>query len=69
MIEENLPQLVANLGFPIAVVCYLLWERRTTMAALEKAIKVDLVGAIQELREEVIRFSNRVNGGPLRPHK
>ena len=60
---EELPSLISTLGFPIAVVCYLLWERHSTMHALKKAIENHLVTAIQELKEEIIRFSERCNGG------
>jgi hypothetical protein len=60
MIEE-FPQLVANLGVPVAIVIYLLYERHTTMAALEQAIKGDLVHAIYELREEIVKLNERVN--------
>lgn len=58
---EDLPQLVANLGFPIAVVLYLLWERHTNTKSLELAIRDELVGAIHELREEIIRICTFLN--------
>ena len=72
MIEE-LPALIANNGFAAAVVIYLLWERRATakdtqkeregtLRYLEKAIKVDLVNAIQDLKEEIIKLNARTNG-------
>ena len=60
---EDVPSLISTLGFPIAVVCYLLWERHTTTLGLKKAIENHLVTAIQELKEEIIRFSERCNGG------
>lgn len=66
--------LIGTLGFPIVVVCYLLWERhhmtkevrkeRTeTLRYLEKAIKNDLVHAIDTLKEEIIKLNERCNGG------
>jgi len=72
MIEE-LPTLIANNGFPAAVVVYLLWERQRagqtwqeeregTLRYLEKAIKVDLVNVIQDLKEELIKLNARTNG-------
>jgi len=72
MIEE-LPALIANNGFPVAVVVYLLWERQRvgqtwqkeregTLRYLEKAIKVNLVNAIQDLKEEIIKLNARTNG-------
>ena len=61
MIEDT-PALISTLGFPIAITIYLLWERQQVTKTLEKAIKQDLVVAIQELREEIIRFSERCNG-------
>ena len=60
---EDLPSLISTVGFPIAVVCYLLWERHTTTCALKHAIQNDLTHAIQELKEEIIKFSERCNGG------
>jgi len=60
---EDIPALISTLGFPIAITIYLLWERQQVTKTLEKAIKQDLVIAIQELREEIIRFSERCNGG------
>lgn len=62
MIEE-LPSLISTLGFPIAVVCFLLWERHQSMKHFERAIKVDLVGAITSLRVEIVKLNERCNGG------
>jgi len=62
MIEE-LPALISTLGFPIAVVCFLLWERHQTMKHFEKTIKVDLVGAITALKVEIVKLNERCNGG------
>ena len=70
----DIATLVSTLGFPIAVVCYLLWERRyqahevrkerlETLLHLEKAIKNDLVHAIDELRVEIVKLNERCNGG------
>lgn len=33
------PEIITQLGFPIAVVVYLLWERQSTMKELIKVIK------------------------------
>ncbi len=63
-----------NNGFASAVVVYLLWERyHISQAAqreregalhhLEKVIKVDLVNAIQSLKEEIIKLNFRANEG------
>jgi len=65
--------LISTLGFPVAVVCYLLWERRcltqeahkertNTMVHLERVIKNDLVHAIDDLRGEIIKLNERCNG-------
>jgi len=65
--------LISTLGFPVAVVCYLLWERRcitheaskertNTMVHLERVIKNDLVHAIDDLRVEIIKLNERCNG-------
>ena len=73
MIEE-LPALVSTLGFPIAVVCFLLWERHhnsklaqeerlQTMLHFEKAIKVDLVNAINDMKTEIVKLNERCSGG------
>ena len=71
---EDMPSLISTLGFPIAVVCFLLWERHhnsklvreerlETMLHFEKAIKVDLVGAITALKVEIVKLNERCNGG------
>ena len=71
---EDMPSLISTLGFPIAVVCFLLWERHhnakatqeerlSTMLHFEKAIKVDLVNAINNLKVEIVRLNERCNGG------
>ena len=63
--------LISSLGFPIAVVCYLFWERHCqvrdvrkermeTMMHLEKAIKNDLVHAIDDLKMEIIKLNERL---------
>jgi len=59
----ELPSLISTLGFPIAVVCYLLWERHQSTKQLEKAIKVDLVGVIAALKVEIVKLNERCNGG------
>lgn len=71
---ENVPYLISTLGFPVAVVCYLLWERhiltkevrqerRDTQIHLEKVIKNDLVHAIDDLKMEIVKLNERCNGG------
>ena len=70
---ETLPALISTLGFPIAVVCFLLWERHhsaklvraerlDTMLHFEKAIKIDLVGAINDLKVEIVKLNERCRG-------
>jgi hypothetical protein len=65
MIEE-IQTFIVTLGFPIAVVCYLLWERQKTMCHFETVIKKDLVGAICELKVEIVKLNERCNGGKKR---
>jgi len=60
---EDLPALISTLGFPIAVVCYLLYERNNTMRRFEKAIKIDLAQAINDLKVEIVKLNERCNGG------
>lgn len=55
--------VISTLGFPIAVVCYLLWERHRTMIHLEKVIKEDLVDAITGLKVEIVKLNERCAGG------
>jgi len=57
---DTLPELIASLGFPIAVCIYLLWERRTVTKCLEKAIKNDLCCAINDLKTEIVILSERL---------
>lgn len=54
---------IVTLGFPIAVVCYLLWERYRIMCHFEKVIKKDLVGAINELKTEIVKLNERCKAG------
>jgi hypothetical protein len=61
MIEE-IQSFIVTLGFPIAVVCYLLWERNKTMCHFEKVIKKDLVGAINDLKLEIVKLNERCDG-------
>lgn len=71
---ETLPLLTTTLGLPTAVTIYALWdrhqtllrteqERQETLRYLEKAIKVHLVGAINELKLEIVKLNERCNGG------
>jgi hypothetical protein len=60
---EEIQSFVVTLGFPIAVVCYLLWERHKTMCHFETVIKKDLVGAICDLKMEIIKLNERISGG------
>jgi hypothetical protein len=77
MTIEEIPQLVSSLGFPIAVSCYLLWERvhiananreerKATLQGLKQVIKVDLVNAINDLKMEIVKLNERCNGGKKR---
>ena len=54
MIEE-LPDLISNNGFPIAVCCYLLWERHTMIQKFTKAIDA--------LKVEIVKLNERCGGG------
>jgi len=49
----GIEQSIATLGFPIAIVIYLLYERHTGIKSLEKVIGNDLTHAIYDLREEI----------------
>ena len=63
---EGIQSFIVTLGFPIAVVCYLLWERHKTMCNFEKVIKKDLVGAICDLKMEIVKLNERCTGGKRR---
>ena len=67
----ELPSLISTLGFPIAVCIYLFYDRHKTaqdtrterinsLRYLEKAIKVDLVSAIDDLKIEIVKLSGRI---------
>ncbi|MBE9570783.1 MAG: hypothetical protein IMF11_09150 [Proteobacteria bacterium] len=69
---EDIPSLISTLGFPIAVCCYLLWERhhtakrvqverQETLHHLENAIKNNLVSAINDLKLEIVKLNERCN--------
>jgi len=71
---SEVQSFIVTLGFPVAVVCYLLWERRhigkeerderrRTLHYLENAINDNLVGAINELRTEIVKLNERCRGG------
>lgn len=71
---DDIAALISTLGFPVVIVCYLLWERRClsrevrqdrrdTQVHLEKIIKNDLVHAINDLKTEIIKLNERCNGG------
>ena len=60
MIEE-LPNWISTLGFPIAVVIYLLWERQSTTKELNRAIDEKLVVSINELRVEIVKLNERIH--------
>jgi len=57
---DTLPELIASLGFPIAVTVYLLWERQNVTKCLKKAITNDLCGAINDLKTEIVILSERL---------
>jgi hypothetical protein len=61
MIEE-IQSFIVTLGFPIAVVCFLLWERYRTISHFETVIKKDLVGAINDLKLEIVKLNERCDG-------
>ena len=74
---ETLPLLASTLGLPTAVAIYALWdrhqtvlrteqERQETLRYLEKAIKVHLVGAINDLKLEIVKLNERCNSGGKR---
>jgi len=48
---EELAGLISTLGFPIAVCCYLLWERHTMIQRFTKAIT--------ELKVEIVKLNER----------
>jgi predicted PurR-regulated permease PerM len=51
---SDLPTLISTLGFPIAVCCYLLWERHTMIQKFTKAIN--------DLKVEIVKLNERCNG-------
>jgi len=57
---DTLPELIASLGFPIAITIYLLWERRTITKDLKCVILNDLCGAINDLKTEIVILSERL---------
>ncbi len=59
---ENAPSLIGSLGFPIAMCLYLLWERHSDKCSLVDAVAENTT-ATQEFKEEIIRFTERCNGG------
>jgi hypothetical protein len=52
---NDLSTLVGTLGFPIAVCCYLLWERYTMIQKFTKAIN--------DLKVEIVKLNERCGGG------
>lgn len=66
---EDLSSLISTLGFPIAVCCYLFWERHNTTKAnreerLEKREKLtkalsEFTVAIHGLKVEIVRLNER----------
>lgn len=60
---SEIQSFIVTLGFPVAIVCYLLWERHKTMYHFEKVIKVDLVEAITDLKVEIIKLNERCKRG------
>jgi len=57
---EMMQAIIATLGFPIAITVYLLWERQNVTKCLEAAIKNDLAGAINDLREQIVILNERL---------
>lgn len=71
MLIADMPSLIGTLGFPIAVCIYLFYDRHKTaqdtrterinsLRYLEKAIKVDLVNAIDDLKIEIVKLNGRI---------
>jgi predicted PurR-regulated permease PerM len=52
---EEVTMLISTLGFPIAVCCYLLWERHSMIQKFTKAIN--------DLKVEIVKLNERCNGG------
>ena len=73
---EDFTSLISTLGFPIAVCCYLFWERHNTTKAnreerLEKREKLtnalkDFTAAINDLKTEMIKLNERCKTGGIR---
>lgn len=70
---EELTSLIGTLGFPIAVCCYLFWERHNTTKAnreerQEKREKLtnalnDFTTAIVDLKVEMVKLNERCKKG------
>ena len=69
---EEFTSLISTLGFPIAVCCYLFWERHNTTKAnreerLEKREKLtnalsEFTVAITSLKVEITKLNERCRG-------
>ena len=66
---EDFTSLISTLGFPIAVCCYLFWERHSTTKAnreerLEKREKLtnalkEFTVAVSDLKVEITKLNER----------
>ena len=73
---EDFTSLISTLGFPIAVCCYLFWERHNTTKAnreerLEKREKLtnalnDFTTAITDLKVEMVKLNERCKAGVVK---
>ena len=72
---EDFTSLISTLGFPIAVCCYLFWERHTTSKAnreerQEKREKLanalnSFTKAITDLKVEMVKLNERCRKGAV----
>ena len=72
---EDFTSLISTLGFPIAVCCYLFWERHNTTKAnreerQEKREKLtnainDFTAAITALKVEMVKLNERCKAGRI----
>ena len=72
---EDFTSLIGTLGFPIAVCCWLFWERHNTQKAsqeerqekrekLTNAIK-EFTTAITDLKTEMVKLNERCKKGAI----
>ena len=56
MIDDFILQVITTLGFPVCIVIYLLYERRTVTRELSDAINNHMIGAINDLKVEISKL-------------